>query len=145
MNEPILQAFLSMGLVVLALIAILYFLKKMAKNKNSKIHGSDLHVVSRVSIMPKSHLFVVKAEDKTLLLGATDHQISLIADLTNEEENEFLRALPAAAKERKQQTLKLASQIDGVKRAPAPKASSQEDFARSLSFGAFLKSAFKRA
>ena len=81
MEEPILQAFFSMGIVVVALLLILYFLKKYAKNRKINAGELGIEIVSKTSILPKSHLFVIKAENRTLLVGAGESGVSLIADL----------------------------------------------------------------
>ena len=61
----------------------LILIKKYAlKSKKNKSQGFDLNVISRLSLHQKNHLFVVKAGQKTLLLGATDHNINILSDLS---------------------------------------------------------------
>ncbi len=154
MEQPILQAFFSMGIVVIALLAILYFLKKYAKNRKIKTGELDIKIISKTSILPKSHLFVIKAEDRTLLIGAGDAGISLIADLTEQPIAE--RAYKSSADQYKLPTSvnkiamdRLAQKKDTdntkIRKMPQPKPLTREELEKSLSFGSFLKSAFKRA
>lgn len=82
-EDSILKAFTTLAICVAGLGALLFILKKV--NKKSKLlsgNSVDLQVVSRISLQPKTSLFVVKAGQKTLLVGATEKSVSAIADLT---------------------------------------------------------------
>lgn len=69
---------------VLAVLILKYavprlsFAKKLSEDKYIKI-------LSRVAIGPKQYLYLVKVEEKCILLGVTDHSISKIADLEYEQ------------------------------------------------------------
>lgn len=152
MNEPILQAFLSLSVVVGLLIAVMFIIKRLVKNRNSKSNSLDLQIISKASIMPKSHLFVVKAENKTLLVGATDHNISLIADLTNDEQQSSFEQKKPLYKDAK--SLALRSNVaktprqlprETIKQPINQKIMTKKELEKSLSFSTFLKSAFKKA
>ena len=154
MEQPILQAFFSMGIVVIALLLILYFLKKYAKNRKIKSGELDIQIISKTSILPKSHLFVIKAEDRTLLIGAGDSGISLIADLTDEtstgkgykssaDQYKLPQSVNKIAMDRLAQRKEM--EQPKIKKMPQPKPLTREELEKSLSFGSFIKSAFKRA
>ena len=86
--DPMFKTFMSLVLCVGVLGGIMLFLKKFSRRgKKSKNGGPEMQVLSRVSLQPKSHLFIVKAGDKTLLIGATDHNISNIAELSDESKS----------------------------------------------------------
>lgn len=153
MEEPILQAFFSMGIVVIALLLILYFLKKYTKKRKINAGELGIEIVSKTSILPKSHLFVIKAENRTLLIGAGDAGVSLIADLTEEQAN--VRSTRTSSDQYKlptsvnsiamaRQAQKQEADLTKVKRMPS-KPKTRKELEQSLSFGSFLKSAFKRA
>ena len=153
MEEPILQAFFSMGIVVVALLLILYFLKKYAKNRKINAGELGIEIVSKTSILPKSHLFVIKAENRTLLVGAGESGVSLIADLTDEQANAKARRtapdqykLPTSGNSiaMARQAQKQEADLTKVKKIPN-KPKTRKELEQSLSFGSFLKSAFKRA
>jgi len=153
MEEPILQAFFSMGIVVIALLLILYFLKKYTKKRKMNAGELGIEILSKTSILPKSHLFVIRAENRTLLLGAGDAGVSLIADLTEEQAN--VRSIRTASDQYKlptsvnsiamaRQAQKQEANLTKVKKIPN-KPRTRKELEQSLSFGSFLKSAFKRA
>ncbi len=151
MNEPILQAFISLSVVVGLLIAVLLIIKKLIKNRGSKANSLDLQIISKVSIMPKSHLFVVKAENRTLLIGATDHNISLISDLSSDEHSSFELRKPIY---KDAKSLPLKSNIahtprqlprETIKQPINNKLMSKSELEKSLSFSTFLKSAFHKS
>lgn len=153
MEEPILQAFFSMGIVVIALLLILFFLKKYTKKRKINAGELGIEIVSKTSILPKSHLFVIKAENRTLLIGAGDAGVSLIADLTEEQTNARLvrttsdqYKLPTSVNSiaMARQAQKQEADLTKVKKLQS-KPKTRKELEQSLSFGSFLKSAFKRA
>jgi flagellar biosynthetic protein FliO len=132
--SPIVNAFLTLSLIVGGLWGVLLLIKRIngrSKNSSSPI---NLNIISRVSLQPKTHLYLVKAGQKTLLIGVTDHNISTLADLTEETQAPQVPASEYKA---------LVARANNVSRAKAPEASNA-DIDESLTFGAFLKSAFKR-
>jgi flagellar biogenesis protein FliO len=64
---------------------MLYLKKFAGRAKKSKVGGPDMQVLSRISLQPKAHLFVVKVGSKTLLLGATDHNINTLSELSDSQ------------------------------------------------------------
>lgn len=136
-DSSILSAFISLILIVAALGLFLYMFKRYV-NKHRKINNKvSLDIISRVSLSPKNHLFVVKAEGKTLLLGATEHNINTLAELGDDMPKDMLELsthtdlinLP------KQKTQMKSKQV-----AKLPEFAVDD----SLSFTSFLKQAFKK-
>lgn len=159
LDGAIMQAFISLTVLVLALSIILLTIKKYAKkNKKNSQQKHNIQILSKTSILPKSHLFVVQADDKTLLLGAGDNGVNLIADLSEHGNEDALERYKPSSR-----TYKLPTSVNRValdrrrnmpsnlKSAEAPRASrkqpyelSDEELAKSLSFSTFLKSAFTK-
>ena len=82
--DPLLRTFMSLILCVACLGGIMIALKKYARRtRKSKVGVIDMQVLSRISLQAKSHLYIVKAGNKTLLLGATDHNITNLAELSD--------------------------------------------------------------
>lgn len=140
-EESILKAFLTLGVVVAALGIVLYVIKKYASKAKKATGGMNIQVVSKISLQPKTHLFIVNAGKKTLLLGATDHGVNTLADLTDNPDP--AGAIELAQKDIQQtagDTITNGFKVNHLKKA-APVANIESD---SLSFSSFLKSTFKK-
>ncbi len=157
MDGAILQAFISLSILVLALCAIMFAIKKYAKKQNSKKDNMhNIQILSKTSILPKSHLFVVQADDRTLLLGAGENGVNLIADLSANDQSKSIgkSAFKSSADTYRLPTSvnKIASdrQKNAVARAtrsnptPVQRQLTPEEINKSLSFSSFLKSAFAK-
>ncbi len=128
-DASLMKAFATLAGVVGFLGLILFVLKKVIK-KNKKIENQiDLQIISKISLQPKSHIYLIKAGEQTLLVGATDHNINTLADLSPNE-----RPIPSFTSETKRPS-----------RIQTPQAELTQDLENSLSFGSFIKSAFKRS
>ncbi|OGU38092.1 MAG: flagellar biosynthetic protein FliO [Ignavibacteria bacterium GWB2_35_12] len=127
-ESALLKSFLSLVLLVAVLGIILLLIKRIVRKTKQKKQNSELSILTRMSLSPKAHLYIVQAENKKLLLGVTDHHVSLVhdyskpnqlPDLINSDDS------TAITKEMlKQKPIKTDDQ--------------------SLSFGNFLKTAFKK-
>ena len=85
-EDTILKAFFTMAICVIALGGLFFLLKKFG-NKYRKFQNSvDLQIISKMPLQQKTNLFVVKTGYKTLLIGVTDHNIAILADLTEEKD-----------------------------------------------------------
>lgn len=87
-DDTILKSFATMGVAVAFLSAILFFMKFLVKKNrmNNSINNTELKIISKTTLQPKHHLYIVKANNKELLLGVTDQNINLIADLSCNKE-----------------------------------------------------------
>ncbi len=134
MDDTMIKAFFTLGISVAVIALILFFVKKMVIKKNLSSSGIELKVISRITLQPKTHLYIVKADEKTLLIGANDHAINLVSDLTDDptfggavdirENNDLRKELARQAKE--EEKIKF-------------------EMEKNLSFGSFLMSAFKKS
>lgn len=134
-EESILNAFLSLMGIILLLGGVLFALKKVAKNKPKNKNSIDLEIMSKLAINAKTHLFVVKAGEKTLLIGTSDHNVTTLSELDNhsvdvpEYVSNDLNILSHALQQKSQKQLSR-PQINLAKNP--------------LSFGSFLRSTFKK-
>lgn len=156
MEQPIINAFMSMGVVVLALVGILLFMKKISKKRQASSGNLNIEVLAKTAITQKSQLLVVKVDNRTLLIGSGDGNVSLISDLSESaEQPSALRRVPRENVHKYQ----LPTSVENIARyrreqklnaeTSRPQTSqpklSEADIRKSLSFGSFIKSAFKRA
>jgi flagellar biogenesis protein FliO len=139
----ILNGFLTMGLIVLALGFILMMVKKYAKKSGKFSGGMNFNIVSKISLQPKTHIFVIEVAGRKLLIGTTEHNISALADLTDSGgESSFDDNLNTAFAGIKTQAQ--AAKLKIKNKTPQTIALPPEINEDSLSFGSFLKSTFKK-
>lgn len=135
-QDPIVNTFFSLAIIVAVLIIALLLIKKFAiKAKKNKSSNFGLEIISKISLQPKSNLYVVKVGNRKLLIGANEHHISAIADLSKISSNQ------KASK----QDLGLKKEIDVSKEFNKKVASDLQKSADKLSFKAFLNSAFRKS
>ncbi|HPI19535.1 MAG TPA: flagellar biosynthetic protein FliO [Candidatus Kapabacteria bacterium] len=129
MNEiPYQNVIFSIGLVIALLTIILIITKKLARKGFGKNKNIDLNIISKIALTPKSYLFIVKASEKTLLIGANDTNVSLISELPTQQKNitnSTINNFPAKLKEN-----------------PIKQTSNNNQ--NPTSFSAFLQSQFKK-
>lgn len=90
MNAPFLSTFLYLIFFVILIGFIAYFLKKYNPiNSPILLKQRNLRVINRISLTPKSHLYIVCYENKVKLLGVTESNITIIDTLENLTENEI--------------------------------------------------------
>ncbi|MBD88771.1 MAG: hypothetical protein CL940_00345 [Deltaproteobacteria bacterium] len=128
---------LVFGLLGVAL-AVAHYMKKGMGNKSQK--GPSLELVDSLRIAGKWHISLVRAPGRLLVIGAADGEVSLLADLDEEDEHPGLLAdtlvdLPSLAPTRRNETPQVATRPvetaprpAPVQAAPAPtQAASEED------------------
>ncbi len=79
----ILKAIIPLLLLVGLLYGVLVFVKKYGLSfKNKTNHGSlNIKLISTQMIMPKKFISVVKIEDRLLVLGISEHSITVLKDM----------------------------------------------------------------
>jgi len=80
-DPNILNTFLTLMASVGILGLLLFFVKKTALNFKKRGAESNLEVLSKLSLSQKNNLFIVKAKNKTLLIGVSEKNINLISEL----------------------------------------------------------------
>lgn len=78
----ILRAFATLGLLVSLFGLMIWLIKKYTAKSKKNSSGINLEILSKMSLQPKNQLFVVKAGDRTLLLGVSEKSINTLADLS---------------------------------------------------------------
>lgn len=83
-DDTLLRTFFTLLLCVAGLGAVLFFVKRYSSKITPQRQMLDLKAIGRVSIH-KGAVYAIQAGSKTLLIGATDHSINLIADISSEQ------------------------------------------------------------
>ena len=146
MEAGFLKAFFSIVAVVAMFGAILFVLKKYLKRRTAASGDVDMKVISKVALHQKSFLCVVKVGMRTLLVGVSDNNVSLISDVSDEfYEPENIPQNPTQADLEsiaRSAILKKKINQQPAQRVAAASAAAADD---STSFGAYLRTAFKRS
>ena len=87
MDTNILQTFSVLILAVGIIAGIMFLLKKMNLRRLENRATVNLNVISKISLQPKNHLFIVKVADKLLVLGVSDNNINILTELDSNLEN----------------------------------------------------------
>lgn len=89
MSLSLITAFLTLSAFVVVVWIIAYFLKKYNPlNTNIILKNKNIKILNRLSLTPKSNLFIVTYEGKVKILGVTEQSITVIdslQDLTDQE------------------------------------------------------------
>ena len=81
-----LKAIIPLLIIVGLLYGALLFVKKYGIHLGKTKKGSvSINVISSQMIMPKKFISVVKVEDKLLVLGVSDHSITLLKEFEETE------------------------------------------------------------
>ena len=128
-ENAILRSFLSLILLVGVLGVILFLIKRIAKKTRLKNLKGNLYIESRISLSPKAHLYIIHANNKKLLLGVTDHHVSLVHDYSNAS------SIPGLLNSEDSTSI--------TKELLKKKSTTKAD--DTLSFGNFLKTAFRKS
>ena len=86
-DSPIVSAFINLAVIVGILGIILLVIKKFGKRFNGTSDNDSLKIITKSSLSPKNHLYIVEIENKKLLIGANDNSISLISELNGIKDN----------------------------------------------------------
>ncbi len=81
---------LSLTLIVGLIYASIYLLKRFSSGAKRKSARREIEVLERTFIAPKRLIYLVKVRSKTLVLGVTDSNISLLTELSempNQKDN----------------------------------------------------------
>jgi len=87
MDGTILNTFFTLIAAVAVMGVFLYLVRRYASKIKHSGAEIELNVLSKISLQPKNHLYVVKAGSRVLLLGVAEKSITPIADLTGKIES----------------------------------------------------------
>ncbi|MGB9701939.1 MAG: flagellar biosynthetic protein FliO [Candidatus Kapaibacteriota bacterium] len=132
MDGTLLNAFILLSLCIVAIFLLSLYLKKYSQNKAQQLGAFESKVLSKIPLSRNSSLFVVKVGERSFLIGSSDKTISLISELTsNNNYNVTKSEFPNPSYLPQKQTKKNLSN--------EPITSNDN-----LSFKSFLKSTFSR-
>jgi flagellar biogenesis protein FliO len=86
MDSNILQTFIVLIAAVGVIVTIMMLVKKISMKRIENRATINLNVISKITLQPKNHLFVVKAANKLLVLGVTDNAINILTELESDLE-----------------------------------------------------------
>lgn len=81
MDGNVLQTFVVLISAVGIIAGIMLLVKKISMKRMENRATINLSVISKITLQPKNHLFVVKAANKILILGVTDNSINILTEL----------------------------------------------------------------
>jgi len=81
MDTNIVQTFIVLITAVGVIVVIMFLVKKISMKRLENRTNINLNVISKITLQPKNHLFVVKAANKLLVLGVTDSSINILTEL----------------------------------------------------------------
>ncbi len=131
-DETLMKSFFILIACVAGIGGLFYFLKKISRKTRASSGLIGMEVLSRLSLMPKNQLFIVKAGKKTLLIGVSEKNITTLADLTEDVAQGF----PST------DSLRKTNQSLAKKKIPSGLDNITSD---SLTFSSFLKSTFSKS
>ena len=82
---PLLRIIICLPVVLLLMVLIL---KYGISNRMLQPQASNMAVVERIALTPKTGLFIIKVEDKYLLIGVAENGIVLLKELTDYKEGQ---------------------------------------------------------
>jgi flagellar biosynthetic protein FliO len=85
--------FITLGVLATALGAAIYGLKRMAANRGKATSGTKIKVLTQHSLGPKKNLAIIQVAGEAILIGVTDHTISMIKPIALIDD-EFPEELP---------------------------------------------------
>ena len=136
-DSSIMTSTLLMMLVVVFLSIILIVVKKMNLAAKRGINTVTMQILSKLTIQPRVNVYIVKAGDKTLMLGIAEKSICTLADLTPESYNNNDNF------DNKQLLKEFPAQNNNTKKS-LPSANDINIEPNSLSFSTFLGTMFKK-
>ncbi|MBU4484719.1 flagellar biosynthetic protein FliO [bacterium] len=74
--------------VCLGAIFVLKYAVPRTKFFRKTKDGKDISILDRMDLAPKKQLYVVKVQEKHILLGVSEHNVNYICDLEKTENNE---------------------------------------------------------
>ncbi|MCL2039294.1 MAG: flagellar biosynthetic protein FliO [Bacteroidetes bacterium] len=75
------QTFVVLLAAVGIIVVIMLLIKKITMKRMENRATVNLNVITKITLQPKNHLFVVRAANKLLVLGVTDNSINILTEL----------------------------------------------------------------
>ena len=81
MDSNMIQTFVVLLAAVGIIVVIMLLIKKITMKRMENRATVNLNVITKITLQPKNHLFVVRAANKLLVLGVTDNSINILTEL----------------------------------------------------------------
>lgn len=75
------KVIMSLGVLLVGLLAALFGVKRYAKQKDKNAPGASIRVMTTHSLGPKKNLAIIQVAGEAILIGVTEHNISMIKTL----------------------------------------------------------------
>lgn len=137
METTLLKAFLTLTALVAALGAVLYVVRRYTAVQLTQHTGAQFRVIGQLALQQKRQIYLLLVADKILVVGAADHSITTLSEITDP-------ATIAALIEAKTPTSPLSSLWASRKGTGSSSSSLTEHPQGILSFSEFLKSFGKK-
>lgn len=85
MDGSILKSFAILFASVGIVFVVLMLLKRFSKRFTAQNNAVQMKILSKLALNAKSHLYVIEADGKTLLLGVTEKSISTLSELSDSQ------------------------------------------------------------
>jgi flagellar protein FliO/FliZ len=76
------RVLITLGVLVVVLGAVAYGLKRLSARRNPKGVNTKIQILTQHSLGPKKSLMIVQVAGESLLVGVTDHNISMLKTLS---------------------------------------------------------------
>jgi len=86
-NNELLNKFIFSILLVIALGAIAFYLSKKFGSKITKLSGKKIKIIETIYLGQRKTLHLVKIKNREILIGSTNENISMLADVTDDSVN----------------------------------------------------------
>lgn len=92
-----LQMLLSFALVVVLLLVLLHFLKKMQQGQGFGRHARRMQVIETLGLGPRQKVVITRVDDREFLLGVTATDIAVLGQwAANDRPSDFGSAMATA-------------------------------------------------
>ncbi len=82
-KDKITNMLFSLGVIVVAVITVTYALKKITRKRLEAVNAnSSIKVLEKRTLAPKTHLYVIEAHNKTLLIGESPEGLVTLSELS---------------------------------------------------------------
>ncbi len=87
MQEELLRAFGTLVFIVIALAAVLFFVKRYAARKQKgPVDGPDMRVLNRVNLQTRKQVYMLQVGQRILIVGASEQGINILSEITDPDE-----------------------------------------------------------
>lgn len=93
-KSPFMRLFMSLGIIIVLALGLVQFSKWWQKRHGKTSDNTKIRVLTQHHLGPKKSLAIIRVAGETILLGVTDHNISMIKTLALLEDAEVPDLVP---------------------------------------------------